>query len=224
MARDYASEYQALLPSGAAWPRAADSVSTELARGLTKEFERVDERAAQLLLEMDPRTTTELIDDWERVTGLPDPCAPSAPTTLEARRAVVVARLLARGAGGPSVTFLAELIVALGIDSADLLIRRFHRQPFTCDSACTDALDPAEVGWPYVWEVIVEHSELDASIECQLRERYALAHLALTFAFPLFNWGDGSFTRAGSGVLTNPESGEQTTLEANELGTFYFGV
>lgn len=224
MARDYTSEFQALLPSGAAWPRDASSVSAEVARGLTAEFARVDERAAQLLLEMDPRTTTELIEDWERIAGLPDPCAAFAPTTIEGRRAAVVARFIGRGAGGPSVPFLIDLIVALGYDRDDIIVRRFHLPPFSCESACTDALNPDEVGWPFAWEVIVRHGALDLTLVCQISNRYALSHLSLEFAFPLFFFGHGIVSRAGSGVLTNPETGEQTALAEDELGTFYFGV
>lgn len=224
MARDYVSLYQALLPSGAAWPRAADSVATELARGLTREFERVDDRAAQLLLEMDPRTTTELIEDWERVTGLPDPCVKYIPATIEGRRQAVSARLLARGGQGPSVPFLTELIVALGYDADHLVIRRFARQPFTCESDCNDSLDPDDVGWMYVWEFELRHGALDGQVECQVTSRYALAHLALDFAFPLFFFEDGAFTRASAAVLTNPEMGDASALGTDELGTFYFGV
>lgn len=224
MARDYIAEFQALLPSGAAMPRAPDSVQTEFARAMAAEFARVDERAAQLLLEMDPRTTTELVADWERITGLPDPCLDSAPTTLAGRRAAIVSRLIARGDGGPSVPSLTDIIVALGYDRDHVVFRRFHHEAFTCESACTDALDPDEAGWMYLWEIVALHGALDATLKCQISDRYALAHLALTFAFPLFAFEDGTFSRAGSGVLTDPDTSEQVALGPDELGTFYFGV
>jgi len=228
MARDYASDYQAHLPSGAAWPRAADSVATEFARGLTVEFGRVDDRAAQLLLEMDPRSTTELVDDWERITGLPDPCVESAPADLDGRRAAITSRIIARGNGGPSQSFLREVLAALGYASSDVVIRRFHLPGFTCESACNDALNTEsksnDVGWSFVWEIIAQHGALDQQVECQFRNRYALAHIALRFAWPLFSFGDGTFSRAGTGVLTDPATGNQVTLAEDELGTFYFGV
>lgn len=224
MGRDYASALRALLPSGPFWDAPEGSVKLELIRGLTREFERINERSEQLLLEMDPATTTELVADWERVFGLPDPCLASAPTTIEGRRAAIVSRLIARGGDGPSVPFLTDIIVALGYARDHVVIRRFHHQPFTCESACTDALDPDEVGWMYLWEIIVVHGALDATLQCQISNRYALAHLALSFAFPLFFFGDGTFSRAGTGVLTDPETGEQTTLSPDELGTIYLGV
>jgi len=224
MARDYASDYQSHLPSGAAWTRAAESVATEFAHGLMVEFGRVDVRAAQLLLEMDPRTTTELVDDWERITGLPDPCVESAPTTIEGRRAAITSRIIARGNGGASLTFLREILTALGYASADVVIRRFHLSPFTCESACNDALNPDDVGWPFVWEIVAKHGDLDEQVECQFHNRYALAHIALRFAWPLFSFGDGTFSRSGTGVLTDPATSNQAELAEDELGTFYFGV
>src|SRR4051812_34799723 len=111
MPRDYVTHYLAQLPSGAVWPRDPATESVAFVRGLTKEFARIDDRAAQLLLEMDPRTTTELIDDWERVTGLPDPHLDAVPTTLDGRRAAVTARLVGRGStAGPGVDFLLSQI------------------------------------------------------------------------------------------------------------------
>jgi uncharacterized protein YmfQ (DUF2313 family) len=173
---------------------------------------------------MDPRSTTELIADWERIAGLPDPCANVAPTTLEGRRAAVVARIIARGAGGPSVPFLIDVIVALGYARDGIIIRRFAHPAFTCESACVDEAAEDVLGWPYAWEIVVRHGALDLTLVCQLTKRYALSHLHLDFAFPLFVFGDGVVSRAGSGVLTNPETGEQTALDEDELGTFYLGV
>ena len=64
-----------------------------------------------LLDEADPRTTLELLADWERVCGLPDPCSGQAATIAE-RRAQVVARLTATG--GQSVAYFETLALALG--------------------------------------------------------------------------------------------------------------
>lgn len=224
MSRDYAQEFQAHLPSGAAWPRTAESVDAQWAQALTQEFERVGDRAEQLLLEMDPRTTVELLPDWERVTGLPEPGPEGLPTTLDGRRAAVVARLLARGGDGPSVPFLTDVIAALGYAPGEITIRRFHRQAFTCESACTDNANEDELGWPYVWEVILRHAAFDLYLQNELKERYVLAHLQLECAFPLFFFSDGTMSRPSAAVLVNPESTERVTLGFDQLGTFYAGV
>lgn len=223
MAADYTEKLKELLPPGKFWTRALTSVAHQLYTALAKSFGRVVDRAVDLEAEMDPRTTTELIEDWERIAGLPDPCT-TAPTLLEERRAALTARIISRGgwSGGPSVPFLTSVITALGYAEEDILIRRFHLEPFTCESECDDFLYSDEGGWRFVWEVIVEHGALDAQLQCQI-DKYALGALGVTFAFPLMSFGDGVFSRAGSGVFTDPETGVQTTLAEDELGTVYLG-
>jgi len=62
------------------------------------ELARLEQRILQALAEMDPRTATETIGDWERAFGLPDVRVPVLPTGLPQRRAVVIAKLVSRGA------------------------------------------------------------------------------------------------------------------------------
>ena len=78
---DYAQALANLLPYGDAWPRWPDSVLMQTLRGLANYFGFVDSRAADLLeQESDPRITIELLPDWERNWGLPDPCYKQALT------------------------------------------------------------------------------------------------------------------------------------------------
>ena len=75
--REYLSAFLRLLPLGIAWPRKPDSVLVKTSRGLTNVWGFVDNRAADLLeREADPRYTIELLPEWERAWGLPDPCFP----------------------------------------------------------------------------------------------------------------------------------------------------
>ena len=221
MARDYVTHVKSLFPRGATWNFAAP-VFGQLAEAIAIEFARIDARAVDLLAEMDPRTTTELIADWERVCGLPDPCA-AAPTTLADRRAAVTARLLARGTPGPNATFLRSLIVALGYDEDDVTIRRFHLEAFTCESECDDALNTDTAGWPFVWEFVAKSGTLDEVLMCQV-SRSALSDLLLTFAFPLVRFDEGTFVRSGTAVFYDPTDGGQSDLAEDELGTAYYGV
>lgn len=222
---DFVQTLKQLLPRGRAWQRGLGTVAHALYEGLVVEAGRVKDRAEELLAEMDPRTTTELIADWERVCGLPDPCT-TAPTTLADRRAAVVARLTSRGgwSGGPSEPFLIRLMVALGYAEESIVIRRNHLDPFTCESECDDFLYSDDGGWRFLWEIIAVHNDtLDNALICQVT-RYAAAHLGLTFAFPLTHFGAGTFSRAGTGSLVDPETGEVAALAEDELGTIYLGV
>ena len=78
---DYIRLLSALLPPGPAWS-ARDPAIAGAAPSLT----RVHQRADALMRELDPRTTTELINRWERLCGLPDECIPAGTQTLRQRQ------------------------------------------------------------------------------------------------------------------------------------------
>lgn len=69
---------------------------------------------AQWLLEIDPRTCSAMLLDWERVYGLPDPCivATGLVQSFAERRAALVALVTMQG--GQSPAFFIALALALG--------------------------------------------------------------------------------------------------------------
>lgn len=107
----YRGQLQALLPSGAAWTRDPDASLTKLLAAWADSLARVDQRADALIEEADPRTTLELLPDWERVAGLPDPCC-GLGTSLQSRRNQLVARLTDNGGQRP-IDYI-NLAAALG--------------------------------------------------------------------------------------------------------------
>lgn len=111
---DYLVQLQALLPQGPAWPREVDAALTQLLAAWAEELARVDGRAADLVEEADPRTTAELLADWERVAGLPDPCvaALAGTQTTAQRRAALVAKLTT--IGGQCAAYYIALAASLG--------------------------------------------------------------------------------------------------------------
>lgn len=108
----YLAQLQALLPPGAAWPRTADSTLGRVLAALADELARVDARSMSVIDESDGRAAFELLADWERVCGLPDTCSAGIATTLQERRAGVVAKLTA--VGGASKTYFMALAEGLG--------------------------------------------------------------------------------------------------------------
>ncbi|EHH68370.1 bacteriophage tail protein [Gluconobacter morbifer G707] len=76
-------------------------------------FQRLAEADADLLTEIFPSTTRELLPEWEKSTGLPDPCAGESPSFTQ-RRAQVVARLTDNG--GCSKSYFIAFASALGFD------------------------------------------------------------------------------------------------------------
>jgi uncharacterized protein YmfQ (DUF2313 family) len=95
---DYISPFLGLFPQGIAWPRERESVFYRTCRGLAQIWGYVDGRAADLLeRESDPRKTIEILPEWERAWGLPDPCFPDA-TTISARQIMLVMKMTMLGA------------------------------------------------------------------------------------------------------------------------------
>jgi uncharacterized protein YmfQ (DUF2313 family) len=110
---DYGTAFLTLLPRGQAWPKYPGSTLELTCRGLAEYWGYVDTRAADLLEnESDPRKTLELLPDWERNWGLPDPCMLNPPTSIGARRLALVAKMTMLG--GQSRQFFLDVSNAYG--------------------------------------------------------------------------------------------------------------
>ena len=109
---DYAGAFLALLPHGQAWPRRPESVLVQACNGLADYWGVVDGRAADLLeRESDPRFTIELLPEWERAWGLPDPCFPETLSVGE-RQQMLVMKMTWKG--GQSRKYFEEVMAWLG--------------------------------------------------------------------------------------------------------------
>lgn len=91
-----------LMPPGPIWERGGDSRLDALLEGLAGELAELLSQTGDLVAEADPRTTSDLLADWERVLGLPEPCDPSPSTDEDVRRGLVHAKLTATGGQSPS--------------------------------------------------------------------------------------------------------------------------
>ena len=110
---DYAQAFLSLLPQGQAWPRHPESTLVRACTGLNEFWGFVDGRAADLLeVESDPRLTTELLPDWERNWGLPDPCFFGEQISLADRRRILMLKMTLLG--GQSRAFYVEVMSWLG--------------------------------------------------------------------------------------------------------------
>jgi uncharacterized protein YmfQ (DUF2313 family) len=123
---DYTHAFLSLLPVGQAWPRETSSTLFGVCDGLSQYWGFVDGRAADLLeRESDPRKTIELLSDWERAWGLPDPCFAS-PQTVEQRRRILV--MWMTWMGGQSRQYFINVMEWLGYPGVE--IQEFA--PFMC--------------------------------------------------------------------------------------------
>lgn len=150
-AASYADQLRALLPTGAAWPTDPDSNLGQLLAGIAEELARVDARSEALLDEADPRTTLELLGDWERVAGLPDACF-GQPDNIPERQVAVVSRI--SGVGGQSRAYFSELAASLGY-----VVTIDEFRPFRCGDVCGGRTYGAE--WRHVWRMNILPNDYD---------------------------------------------------------------
>ena len=177
---DYAQQLGSLLPMGPAWPNEGSQCSRMLS-GLAAELARIDDRADALLDEVDPRTVTELIDEWELVSG-------TTGSSLVQRRAALHARMISLG--GQSRAYFITLAGALGYT-----ITIEELQPFRASkNRVGDVL--AVPGIVYAWRVSVLGVGGAPDLEALFRDLKP-AHTAVTFIYPA-----GSLAGAMSGSIT----------------------
>lgn len=140
----YRDSLSALLPMGLPWPREPEAVLSRLLHAWAEALARVDARALDLLEEADPRCTTELLPDWERAYGLPDPCLSETAQTRAQRLAALLDRITDPGRQRPA-DFIA-IAAALGV-SATLTEYQPERDGDDDDQSIRG---PA---WAYTWEL-----------------------------------------------------------------------
>lgn len=185
----YLAQLQDQLPTGIAWTRDPNSPLTKLLLALGDGFARFEARAEQLLDEADPRTTAELLPDWESSMGLPDLCCGPAPD-IDQRRAQVIARDIDEG--GQSVSYFIQRAATLGFT---ITITEFAA--WRCDMPCDLPINGTE--WNFTWRVnapattIVEFTCMSPCdeplrawgnlvLECDIR-RHAPAHTNVLFGY-----------------------------------------
>lgn len=108
---NYLAQARALHPRGLAHVIAIGSEREKLWEAVAQLMGNVDARAGDALLEADPRTTTELLPDWERNYGLPGPCTGLAESAV-GRRGALWGRVTAQG--GQTPAYIIEVALALG--------------------------------------------------------------------------------------------------------------
>ncbi|TCS35806.1 uncharacterized protein YmfQ (DUF2313 family) [Paucimonas lemoignei] len=126
----YASAHAQLQPRGLAWSRNPNGVLGKLYKAFSRSYASVHASLLLLARELDPRSSSQLLDDWERFAGLPDECSLIQGTESE-RRAAVHAKITATG--GASASYFIQLAATLGYPGATVTefpVARFGRSHF----------------------------------------------------------------------------------------------
>lgn len=190
-AEDYRDALELALPRGAAWPRRAlVSLMRKVLHAFGDEFERVDARGQDLLDEADPRTTSELLADWETMADLPGVCL-ALGSTVALRRAALTAKITAAGGYHPN-----DYIEAAAAAGFTVTLTEFT--PFRCGDPCGGPL----YGWEW-WFALQINAPLvtvtaarvgavacgdplrfwgNDLLECVMRE-FRQAHVELLFSY-----------------------------------------
>ena len=185
----YRRAFEGLLPKGVAWTqRAKDGPRGKLISAIGAEAAALCARAQDLLRESDPRTTAELISEWEAFLALPDPAeGASVERSLEQRRDAVINRLVA--IQGQSVGFFIELAARYGFVITITEYKSAHVGPNAGDpdiwndgyankigDALWEANDgvSAGSGWEWHWQVNAPlHSIIYAGIGDEIGDALA---------------------------------------------------
>jgi uncharacterized protein YmfQ (DUF2313 family) len=187
---NYKAQLGQLLPPGKAFANSDNSKLGDLLAAQSVELARVDGRAEDMILEADPRTTNEMLPDWERVCGLPDECT-GGGETVEERRQLVTAKYTQRG--GQSPGFFQELAATLGYD---VEIEEYHAFRVGDDTG-----DPAyDDDWAHAFSVLVPD---------ETTVRY-FASFSGCAGEPLATWGDDALEC----VITRAKPAHSTVLFA----------
>jgi len=107
----YLQQLLALLPRGAAWPLKQTSKLTALMQPQADELALVDQACDRLMVELDAGSATELLPEWEAVTGLPGTCQPLTNNFTDRRKA---AKAKLRERGGQSIPYFVAIAESLG--------------------------------------------------------------------------------------------------------------
>lgn len=132
-----------LYPRGPAWVREKGLVNN-LNTSTAAELVKIDSRKDRLIDESDPRTTNEMLSDWERNYGLPDECTPIG-SNIERRRNTLVTKINFLGDMRP----IAYIAIAKELNY-DVDLNEWS--PFVCGSSecgSTDMLGGEEIR--FVW-------------------------------------------------------------------------
>ncbi|NDP60095.1 MAG: DUF2313 domain-containing protein [Oxalobacteraceae bacterium] len=127
---DYACAHAQFLPRGLAWPRQSNSVLGRLLAGFAYAYAALHASLVLLTRELDPRSTSILLSEWEAFAGLPDACSLGAGTESERRAAVVSKIASTGGATAPYFIALADALGYAGATVAEFPVSRFGRARF----------------------------------------------------------------------------------------------
>ena len=208
-ATDFLWQFQRLLPRGRIWHRGWGTLQAELLLLLMPSWVRLHNALNDLIAEIFPCSTTELLPEWEATLGLPDPCIGEL-STVQQRQTAVCTKFCARG--GQSKDYFIALAASIGYT---ITITEFA--PFRASvNRAGDPLNSED--WAFYWQISAPETAVvyfragvstageplaawgNETLMC-LIERYAPAHTIINWRF-----GTGSIWDRGASIWDQGES------------------
>jgi len=122
---DYLNLLKSLLPTGKAWNIEKNSFFYSILESISDEFTRVESRIQNLLEELNPTKTNEMLLDWEKLLGLPSNCQGSiSDLTYQARKKLVYTYYTMTGGTRPE--YYKDLIRNFGFEVEINEIKNFR--------------------------------------------------------------------------------------------------
>ncbi len=182
---DYLQLLKNLLPPGPAFPH--DDFESEVAVILDEiaaECVRIELFITLLIEESDPRSTTQMFEEWEAEFGLPDQCVLAfldREITEQERRRSLIAK--STGIGGQSLDYFKELATQLGCD-VDVYDLREEGKPETYHWWRVDIKDETALDYATVLMKVEDPLATwgDALLECIFNQRKP-AHTRVFFSY-----------------------------------------
>ncbi|PAA14447.1 putative phage tail protein [Pseudomonas fragi] len=145
---DFTSALLGLLPRGRVWPKELSSIQAQAASCFAPTFQRISDKAVDLIADAFPGTTSDLLSEWELTLGLPDSCTVPGSQTIAERQLAVAEKISA--AGGPQRSYYLQMATQLGLTA---VIDEFQ-------TACVGPSSAGDFlygdGWPWSWIVSVD--------------------------------------------------------------------
>jgi uncharacterized protein YmfQ (DUF2313 family) len=199
---DYLSQFQRLLPRGRIWHRGWGWMQDADLLTLMPTWSRLQTGLNELITQIFPCSTTELLPEWEASLGLPDPCTGELPT-MQQRTAAVCGKFAARG--GQSREYFIHLAASLGFNIVIETYSPFYASRNRAGDPCCDEQ------WAYAWRVIADPTQVlyflasysaagdplatwgNKLLECEF-ENYKPAHTQIVFSYILAEsqWDTGN--------------------------------
>lgn len=166
----------------------SDSLFGVVLSAFAGEFSRIDAEALDIFRQQMPGTSTYMLEDWERVLGLPEFCAATTAQTIEERQALAHAKFYTDYNVGLNKNFYVDYAAKLGfiitVEEDTDLTKPFYVAPVGIDpndigSRMNDRLNDSKQIGSVLFTIISGPSD-STQLKCAM-ENLKPAHVIITW-------------------------------------------